>query len=80
MSSGARDAFFDNAGGRSYQGDVLSLPLPYVRCLLGLLPHVLEKALSRPRGSCVPGGRVSPHVSMGRVTCPLLLAAAHGAA
>ena len=33
-SSGARDASFDNAGRRSYQGDVLSLPLPYVRCLL----------------------------------------------
>ena len=24
---------FDNVGRRSYQGDVLSLPLPYVRCL-----------------------------------------------
>ena len=34
MSSGARDASFDNAGGRSYQEDTLSLPLPYVRCLL----------------------------------------------
>ena len=34
LSLGARDASFDIAGRRSYQGDVLSLPLPYVRCLL----------------------------------------------
>ena len=34
VSSGARDASFDNAGRRAYQGDVLLLPLPYVRCLL----------------------------------------------
>ena len=34
VSSGAPDAAFDIAGRRSYQGDVLSLPLPYVRCLL----------------------------------------------
>ena len=33
MSSGARDACFNNAGRRPYQGDVLFLPLPYVRCL-----------------------------------------------
>ena len=32
------------------------------------LPHVLGKALSRPPGECAPGGRVSPHVSMGRAT------------
>ena len=44
------------------------------------LPHVLGKALSRPPGPCVPGGRVSPHVSMSRATCPLLWAAALGAA
>ena len=42
------------------------------------LPHVLGKALSRPPGPGVPGGRVSPHVSMGRATCPLLWAAALG--
>ena len=28
VSSGAREASFDSAGRRSYQGDVLSLPLP----------------------------------------------------
>ena len=36
--------------------------------------------LSRPPGSCVPGGRVSPHVSKDRATCPLLWAVALGAA
>ena len=44
------------------------------------LPHVLGEALSPPPGPCVPGGRVSPHVSMSRATCPLLWAAALGAA
>ena len=44
------------------------------------LRHVLGKALSRPPGPCVPGGRVSPPVSMGRATCPHLWAAALGAA
>ena len=44
------------------------------------LLHVPRKALSRPPGSCVPGGRVSPHVSMGRATCSFLWAAALGAA
>ena len=34
FGAGARDASFDIAGRGSYQGDVLSLPLPYVRCLL----------------------------------------------
>ena len=36
--------------------------------------------MSRPPRPGVPGGRVSPHVSVGRVTCPLLWAAALGAA
>ena len=34
VSSGAQDPSFDNAGRRSYQEDALSLPLPYVGCLL----------------------------------------------
>ena len=36
--------------------------------------------MSRPPSLRVPGERVSPHVSMGRATCPLLWAAAPGAA
>ena len=36
--------------------------------------------MSRVPGLGVPGGRVSPHVPMGRATCPLLGAAALGAA
>ena len=44
------------------------------------LPQVLGKAVLRPPGPGVPGGRVSPHVSMGRATCPLFWAAALGAA
>ena len=36
--------------------------------------------MSRPPGPGVPGGRSSPHVSVGRVTCPVLWAAALGAA
>ena len=44
------------------------------------LPRALGKAVSRPPGPGVPGGRVSPHVPVGRVTCPLLRAAALGAA
>ena len=44
------------------------------------LPHMLGNALPRPPGPCVPGWRVSPHVSMGRATCCLLCAAALGAA
>ena len=43
------------------------------------LPQVLGKAVSRTPGSGVPGGRVSPHAPLGRVTCPLLWAAALGA-
>ena len=54
-------------------------PLPFLSTLKPL-PHVLGKALSRPPGSCVPGGKVSPHVYLGRATCPLLWAAAPGAA
>ena len=53
-------------------------PTALCQVLLEPLPHVLGKALSRPPGPCVPGGRVSPHVSMGRATCPLLWAAALG--
>ena len=34
---------FDIAGRRSYQGDVLSLPLPYVRCLLSHSRMCLER-------------------------------------
>ena len=34
------------------------------------LPQVLGKAVSRPPGRAVADGRVSPHVSMGRATCP----------
>ena len=44
------------------------------------LPQVLGKAVFRPPGPGVPGRRVSPHVSMGRVTCPLLWGAVLGAA
>ena len=44
------------------------------------LQQVLGKAVSRPPVPGVPGGRVSPHVSVGRATCPLLWAAALGAA
>ena len=44
------------------------------------LPQVFGKAVSRPPGRRVPGGRVSPHVSMGRATCPPLWAAALRAA
>ena len=40
------------------------------------LPQVLGKAVLRPSGPGVPGGRVSPHVAVDRVTCPLLWAAA----
>ena len=47
---------------------------------LKALPQVLGKAVSRPPGPGVPGGSVSPHVSMGRATCPLLWAAAPGTA
>ena len=47
---------------------------------LKLLPQVLGKAVSRPPSPGVPGRRVSPHVSIGRATCPLLWSAALGAA
>ena len=43
-------------------------------------PQVLGKAVSRPPGPGVPRRRMSQHVSVGRVTCPLLCAAALGAA
>ena len=42
------------------------------------LPQVLGKAVSRPPGPGVPGGRVSPHVSIGRATYPLLWVAILG--
>ena len=51
-------------------------PTALVQVPLKPLPQVLGKALSRPPGPGVPGGRVSPHVSMRRATCPLLWAAA----
>ena len=56
---------------RSYQGDILSLQLPYVRCLLSRSrgAWVLRRAVSRPPGRDA-GEKVSPHVSMGRATCP----------
>ena len=44
------------------------------------LLQVLGKAVSRPPGPGFLGGRVSPHVPVGRVTCPLLQMAALGAA
>ena len=43
------------------------------------LPQVLGKAVSQPPCPGVPGGRMSPHWSRGRATCPLLWAAALGA-
>ena len=45
---------------------------------LKLLQQVLGKAVLQPPGPGVPAGRVSPHVPLGRVTCPLLWAAALG--
>ena len=44
------------------------------------LPQVLGKAVSRPSSPDVMGGRLSPHVPVGRVTCSLLWEAALGAA
>ena len=44
------------------------------------LPLVLGKAVSPPPGPGVRGRRVSPHVPVGRATCPLLWAAVLGAA
>ena len=57
---------FDIAGRRSYQGDVLSLPLPYVRCLLsrsrmclgrhcrGHQVHVSQVGVTRSRWGAWP--------------------------
>ena len=45
-----------------------SLSLPYVSCLLSSS----LRCLGRPPGLGGRGERVSPHLSMGRATCPLL--------
>ena len=51
-------------------------PTALVQVPVKPLPKALGKAVLRPRGPGVPGGRVSPHVSMGRATCLFLGAAA----
>ena len=76
-----QDRRFGVAGGRL--GLLSRLPVPPTAlCQVPLqpLPQVLGKAISRTAGQGVPGGRVSPHVSMGRPTCPLLWPAAPQAA
>ena len=56
------------------------LPTALFQVPLEPLPQVLGKAVWPPPSPDVLGGRVSPHVFVGRVTCPLLWAAALGAA
>ena len=69
VSSGGRDASFDDAGGRYYQGEACPSHCPRSGPL-ELLLQALWTAVLPPSAPGVPAGKVSPHVRVGRVTCP----------